>query len=149
MIVCRRPCRERKAAADTIVQTAENWIEKAVQLVETEAAALGTQAVVDGKLLWNAFSAIWQTLAPSEWAIIEPIIQEAITDAFNGDFGDLEQVVLQKAELAGVDFLKKLDSAALQAVLALLHQVPMLGAIVNVFLWFVGLFLKRPAPESQ
>ena len=34
--------------ADTIVQTAENWIEKAVQLVETEAAALGTQAVVDG-----------------------------------------------------------------------------------------------------
>lgn len=99
--------------------TTTNWIEEAVQAVETELTALETQVSIDGKLLWQAFKTIWLTLEPSEWAAVEPIIVEAVTDVFDGDFADLEQVVLQKAETAGITFLKKLDSAALQAVLAL------------------------------
>ncbi len=96
-----------------------NWIQAVITTVEAEITALETQAVIDGKLLWNTFVTIWGTLAPHEWAAIEPIIAQAITDVFNGDFADLETAVLQKAEVAGVDFLKKLDSASLQAVLAL------------------------------
>ena len=95
------------------------WIEAAVQIIETEIKALETQIVIDGKLIWQTFSTIWVTLAPNEWAAIEPIIIKAIEDVFNGDFADLETSVLQRAEVAGIDFLKKLDSAALQAVLAL------------------------------
>lgn len=96
-----------------------NWIQSAVEIVETEIKALEEQIEIDGKLIWNTFATIWATLAPGEWAKLEPIIIEAITDAFNGDFADLETAVLQKAEVAGIDFLKKLDSAALQAVLAI------------------------------
>jgi len=96
-----------------------NWIESVVRAVEDEIIALETQIVLDGKLLWQTFSTIWSTLAPHEWVVIEPIIVKAIEDIFNGDFADLETSVLLRAEAAGIDFLKKLDSAALQAVLAL------------------------------
>lgn len=80
--------------------------------------------VADAEILYNAFKTIWLTLAPSEWAILKPIVEEAISDVFNGDFADLETQVLMKAEAAGVDFLKKLDSAAIQAVLALFVAKP-------------------------
>lgn len=93
---------------------------------EIEAVWGDAEAIVtaDAKILWNAFKTIWLTLAPSEWATLQPIIAEAITDGFDGDFGDLETNALMKAEAAGVDFLKKLDSAALQAVLALFVKTP-------------------------
>lgn len=95
-----------------IITTAENWIETAIKDVEAIAEA-------DGKIIWNAFATIWATFAPAEWAIFEPIVVQAITDVFKGDLADLETAVLMKAEAAGVDFLKKLDSAALQIVLGL------------------------------
>ncbi len=97
----------------------DNWIKTVVSIVETEIKSLEVQVEIDGKLLWNTFATIWATLAPAEWAVLEPIIIKAITDSFNGDFADLETAVLQEAEVAGIEFLKKLDSAALQAVLAL------------------------------
>lgn len=96
-----------------------NWIETAVESVETEIKSLEVQATIDGKLIWNTFSTIWKTLAPTEWATLEPIIIKAITDSFNGDFADLETSVLSEAEAAGITFLKALDSAALQAILAI------------------------------
>lgn len=96
-----------------------NWIQAIVATAEAEIKSLETQIEIDGKLVWNTFITIWITLAPAEWAALEPIIIKAITDSFNGDFADLETTVLQQAETAGIDFLKKLDSAALQAVLAL------------------------------
>lgn len=99
------------------------WIEAVIETIETEIKEIETQVEIDGKLIWNTFATIWATLAPGEWAKLEPIIIEAITDAFNGDFADLETAVLQKAELAGIDFLKKLDSASLQAVLAIFVKV--------------------------
>lgn len=97
-----------------------------IQEAETEIVdfvkGAGVMLSADAKILFTAFATIWETLAPSEWAILQPIIVEAITDVFDGDFADLETVVLQKAEAAGVTFLEKLDSAALQAVLALFVQ---------------------------
>lgn len=99
--------------------TNTNWIQAAIEIIETEIKEIETQVEIDGKLIWNTFATIWATLAPAEWAKIEPIIIKAITDSFNGDFADLETAVLQEAEVAGIDFLKKLDSAALQAVLAI------------------------------
>lgn len=95
-----------------IIQDAETEIVNFVQGAEAMLSA-------DAKILWTAFSTIWATLAPSEWATFQPIVTEAITDIFDGDLADLETAVLLKAEAVGVDFLKKLDSAALQAVLAL------------------------------
>lgn len=100
-----------------------NWIQAAIEIVETEIKEIETQIEIDGKLIWNTFATIWATLAPAEWALLEPIIIKAITDSFNGDFADLETVVLQEAEVVGIDFLKKLDSAALQAVLAIFVKV--------------------------
>ena len=93
---------------------------------DIEAAWGDTKAIVsaDALILWNAIKTIWLTLAPAEWATLQPIIAEAITDGFDGDFADLETKVLLKAEAAGVDFLEKLDSAALQAVLALFVKTP-------------------------
>lgn len=94
-----------------------------IQEAETEIVdfvkGAGAMLSADAQILFTAFSVIWATLAPAEWAVFKPIVVEAITDAFDGDLADLETSVLLKAEAAGVDFLKKLDSAALQAVLAL------------------------------
>lgn len=91
---------------------------------EIKSFVAGASAVLsaDAKILWAGFTTVWETLAPGEWAAAEPIIQEAIADAFNGDFADLEQVVLEKAEAAGVSFFQKLDSAGLQLVLSLFVQ---------------------------
>ena len=102
----------------------ENWIQEAITAVENIAKGVVAEVEADGKIIWNGFVIIWETLGPSEWAILEPIVVEAISDAFNGDLADLETTVLMKAEAAGVDFLKKLDSAALQIVLGLFTKAP-------------------------
>lgn len=89
-----------------------NEIEKFVEEAEEVLSA-------DAKILWNSFKTIWATFAPSEWAVLQQIIKEAIADGFDGDFADLEQKVVQKLETAGVTFASKLASAEWQAVLAL------------------------------
>lgn len=98
--------------ASSVVTKAESWIANAFEGIKA-------LAVADGLILWNAFKTIIETLEPHEWATLEPIIVQAIEDVFNGDLADLETAVLQRAEAAGVDFLKRLDSAGLQVVLGL------------------------------
>lgn len=99
-----------------------------IQIIEAdiEEAWGDIKAIVvdDAKVAWAAIKTIWLTLVPGEWVIIEQIVNEALEDVKDGDYGDLVTSVLNKAEAAGHDFVLKLSSEVLTVIVGIFKASP-------------------------
>jgi hypothetical protein len=63
----------------------------------------------------------WLAIQPAQWAILQGLIVEAIQDIQSGDLADIETAVLNKAEAAAHDFVTEMESAVLQALIAMVR----------------------------
>ena len=86
------------------------WAGDAVHFVEGEAS-----------VVWTFVLPLIQTMAPVAWSQAVPIIVQAIEDVGTGNLADLETSVLNKAEALGVSVFKSLDSAVVQAIIAVVQ----------------------------
>lgn len=94
-----------------------SWIGPAETFIETEA-----------HLAWGYVHPFIVALEPSAWAAAVPIIVEAVQDIGNGDFADLETNVLNRAEALGVTVFRELDSAVVQAIIAMVKAFHLPGS---------------------
>lgn len=88
-----------------------SWLWKETQEVES--------FVVKGAQdIWAVLEPGIKALEPQEWATFLPLVEEAIADLGTGNLADLETSVLMKAEAAGLQVIKTLDSMFIQGVIA-------------------------------
>jgi len=88
----------------------ETWAGDALHFVEGAAVTA-----------WNFVTPFVRALEPIAWTQAVPIILQAIADVGSGDLADLETSVLNKAEALGVALFKDLDSAVVQALIAIVR----------------------------
>jgi hypothetical protein len=95
-----------------------------IQTIEADLAtvwgALVHTVEADATILWNDFKGVFTSLLPAEYAVFKSLAAQAFADVIGGDFADLETATLNKAEAAGIAFVKDLTSPTVQALLAML-----------------------------